>query len=101
MPRLARRALRILACLLSLTFAAGCGDACLTLADQICVCLPDDGTRAACSKRARDQEASYPVRSEDTTYCQQQIDSHACDCNNLNTDQGRQNCGIAYKIAQP
>lgn len=91
------RALRILACMLSLTAAAGCGNACLTLASQICSCQPDDGTRAACNQRANDAQASFPIRPEDETYCQGLLNSNACDCNKLTTPQGRANCGIAYQ----
>lgn len=93
--------LRILACVLSLATAAGCGDACRSLAGQICQCLADDGTRAACNRRASDQEAAYPLRPEDLQYCQRQLDAHACDCNKLNTVEGRQACGVAYRIAEP
>ena len=97
MPRLGR-ALRILACMLSLTAIAGCGNACRSLAEQICQCLPDDGTRTACNQRARDAESVYAIRAEDSRFCQQQLDSHACDCNKLNTVEGRQACGVAFQV---
>ena len=96
MSRLALRGLRILACMVSLSVAAGCGDSCLSLAKQICSCQPDDGTRAACQQRAKDAEANFPVRAEDQKYCQQLLDSNACDCNKLGTVAGRQQCGITY-----
>ena len=96
MSRLALRALRILACMLSITLAAGCGNACLSLANQICACLPDDGTQAACKQRAKDAQQSYPLRPEDEAYCQQKLDSQACDCHQLLTVQGKQNCGVAF-----
>ena len=101
MSRLGPLTLRILACVLSMTFAVGCGDACLSLAEQVCVCLPDDGTRAACNRRAKDQEGSFPLRPEDTAYCQRQLDAHACDCNKLATVEGKQACGTAYSASQP
>ena len=82
--------------MLSMTLAAGCGNACLTLAAQVCVCLPDDGTRAACTQRAKDGQASFPLRSEDEQYCQAKIDSHLCDCNNLQKVEVRQACGLVY-----
>ena len=89
-------ALRILACMLSLLCTAGCGDACLSLASQVCSCLPDDGTRAACNRRAQDSEASFPIRPEDAKYCQQRLDSNACDCNKLQTPAGKMACGLSY-----
>ena len=95
-PRRLLSALPVLACMLTLLCAAGCGDACLSLASQICSCLPDDGTRAACNRRAQDTEASYPIRPEDKAYCQQRLDSNACDCNHLNTPAGKQACGLSY-----
>jgi hypothetical protein len=90
--------LRALACVVSLLSAAGCGDACRSLVEQICVCQPDDGTRAACNQRAHDAESSFPLRPEDVAYCQHQLDTHACDCNRLTTVEGRQGCGVAYTI---
>ncbi len=96
MPRLALRALRILACMLSFTVAAGCGDSCRTLADQICLCLPDDGTRAACAQRAKDAEQSFSLRAEDQAFCQRKIDAHSCDCNQLQSAAGKEACGISF-----
>jgi hypothetical protein len=93
--------LLISASVLILAGAAGCGDACLSLAEQICQCLPDDGTRTACNRRAHDQEDSFPLRPEDTAFCQQKLDANACDCNKLNTLEGRQACGVAYQILNP
>ena len=94
------KALRLSACVLSLSLTAGCGDACRSLAAQICVCLPDDGSRAGCNQRAKEAEATFKLRPEDEKFCQQQIDSHACDCNKLNTPEGKVGCGLAY-IAAP
>ncbi len=90
------KTLRLSACVLSLSLTAACGDACRTLAAQICVCLPDDGSRAACNERAKLAEATFSVRPEDEKFCQQQIDSHACDCNKLSTPEGKVGCGLAY-----
>ncbi|TMA27934.1 MAG: hypothetical protein E6J78_08175 [Deltaproteobacteria bacterium] len=90
------KALRLFACVLSVSLAAGCGDACRTLASQICQCLPDDGSRAACNQRAKESEANFSVRPADEKFCQQQLDSHACDCNQLNTPEGKVGCGLAY-----
>jgi hypothetical protein len=95
----AARALRLLACVLTMTLAAGCGDACLNLASQICGCLPDDGTRGACNARAQSQEANFPVRSQDQSFCQKQIDSKACDCSKLGTPEGKLGCGLSYSPA--
>jgi hypothetical protein len=82
--------------MLTLSLTAGCGDACLNLASQICLCYPDDGTRAACNKRAADSEAFFPVGPNNQAYCQHQIDTHACDCTKLATPEGKQGCGMSY-----
>ena len=73
-----------------------CGNACLSLAKEVCRCLPDDGTRAACNQRAKDGEASFPVRGDDDAYCQQKLDQGACDCNNLTTPEAKLACGFSY-----
>ncbi len=88
------KALRLAGCVLTLSLAAGCGNPCRDLASKICSCLPDDGTRAACNTRARQQESIYTVGKEDQQLCQQKLDS--CDCTMLNTPEGRVNCGIAW-----
>ena len=88
--------LRLL-CVLTLTLAAGCGDACLTLAQQICNCQPDQTSVDACNQRAQTAEGIFPVQSKDEKLCQGLIDSHACDCQLLNTSDGRVGCGIAYQ----
>jgi hypothetical protein len=92
-----RSALRLLACVLMIA-AAACSDPCRDLANQICVCLPDDGTRAACNQRAKEQEASFNVRPEDAAFCQHQLDTGACDCRNLATPEGRVGCGLSFIV---
>jgi hypothetical protein len=90
------KALRLSACVLSLSLVAGCGDACQNLASQICQCLPDDGSRAACVRRAREAAATYAVRPQDEQFCQQKLDAKACDCHVLDTPEGKAGCGIAW-----
>jgi hypothetical protein len=91
--------LLLLACVLTVSLAAGCGNACLKLADQICGCQPDDTSRANCQQRARDQESIFPVRTQDEQACQLALDSNKCDCQHLLTPEGREACGIAYNFA--
>jgi len=88
------KALRPIACVLSLSLAAGCGDACLNLANQICSCQLDDNSKAACNQRAKSAEAQFAVGPADEKVCQGLIDAKACDCNKLNTEEGRRNCGL-------
>jgi hypothetical protein len=93
--------LLLLPFVLTVPLVAGCGNACLKLADQICSCQPDNTSRANCSQRAREQEAIFSVRSEDEQRCQKALDTSACDCQKLITPEGREACGIAYTIAPP
>ena len=94
-----RAPLLLSACVLTLTLAAGCGDPCLKLADQICSCQPDDVSRANCSQRARDQEGIFSVDKQDQDFCQHALDSNACDCQKLITPEGRKACGLAITVA--
>ncbi|MFL5436023.1 MAG: hypothetical protein ACJ784_16055 [Myxococcales bacterium] len=95
------KVLRLLACMVTVTLAAGCGDSCLDLASKVCNCLPDDGTRAECNRRAKDSESVFPVSSQDQAYCQHQIDTNACDCRQLATAEGKAGCGVAFTLFKP
>jgi hypothetical protein len=100
------KAVSIVACALTLLLAAGCGNACLTLADQICSCQPDDNSKQLCNAQAKVQEETFPVSKHDEATCQQKLDDKGCDCNltdssdrtaccdRLNTPQGRAACGL-------
>lgn len=74
----------------------GCSNACLALASQICQCLPEDGTRAACNQRAKDGSNSFPIASQDEAFCQRKLDEGKCDCKQLNTAEGKLACGLSY-----
>ncbi len=73
-----------------------CSNACESLAAQICFCLPDDGTRAACNTEATTNESTFPVSASDAAYCQKLLDTNACDCNQLKTAAGKASCGLSY-----
>lgn len=101
------RALPLIACLSGLLLAAGCGDACLNLADEICSCQPDDNSKQICNTQAQAEEQNFPVGNLDQQFCQQKLDSQACNCgvqettagrvaccNRLNTAEGRAACGL-------
>ncbi|TMB31898.1 MAG: hypothetical protein E6J61_08520 [Deltaproteobacteria bacterium] len=92
------KVLPLLGCMLTVILATGCGDACLDLAGRICNCLPDDGTRAECNRRAKDSESTFPVTAQDRAYCQHQLDTNACDCTQLATPEGKASCGIAFSL---
>jgi hypothetical protein len=90
------KALRLLVCVLSFSLAAGCSDACISLANQICDCQPDTVSESNCQQLAQQAEAAFPVRQQDEQFCQAQLNSGACDCNKLNTPEGRQGCGLSF-----
>ncbi|MCA1828676.1 MAG: hypothetical protein ABR567_11340 [Myxococcales bacterium] len=100
-----RKVASLLACLLFA--AAGCQDACLTLADQICSCQPDENSKANCNQQAKTAESTFAVTSADEQYCQSKLDLQQCDCGSqnspaataaccakLNTPEGRDACGL-------
>src|SRR5258708_19660031 len=93
------KALRLFGCVLGLTLGGGCGGGCLSLANQICSCQPDPNSQAVCSARAKAQESTFAVGKADERFCQQKLDAHLCDCNKLNTAEGRAACGLV--IASP
>jgi hypothetical protein len=90
--------LLLLACVITLTLAAGCGNACLQLADKICSCQPDDTSRANCQQRARNQGGIFSVEPQNETFCQGKLDSEACDCQSLVTPEGRMACGLSFPV---
>ena len=85
------------ACVITLSLAAGCGNSCLSLAQQICSCQADQVSIDNCNQRAQEAKGIFPVRAQDEQFCQKQLDSNACDCTKLNTPEGRVGCGIAYQ----
>jgi hypothetical protein len=91
--------LLLAASVLTLILAAGCGDPCLSLAQQICSCQLDQTSVDSCNQRAKQAQAIFPESSVDQQYCQKQLDNKACDCTKLNTREGRVACGIAYTWA--
>ena len=93
--------LLLLAFMLTVTQAGGCGNACLKLADQICNCQPDDTLRSGCQAQVREQEKVFSIRSADEQLCQAKLDSNACTCDKLTTPEGREACGLAYTFAAP
>jgi hypothetical protein len=93
------KVLRLLVCVVSFSVAAGCSDACISLANQICSCQPDTLSESNCQQLAQAQEATFSVRGQDEKFCQDKLDQGACDCNKLNTPEGRQNCGLSFTPA--
>jgi hypothetical protein len=88
--------LLLAASVLTLSLAAGCGDACLSLAQQVCSCQPDQTSVDSCNQRAQEAAGIFPVTKANDAYCQAQLNSGACDCTKLDTPEGRAGCGIAY-----
>ena len=100
-----RKVAALLACLL---FAApGCKDACLSLADQICACQPDPTSQSNCQQQAKTSEGTFAVGPADEKFCQSKLDLQQCDCASqsspaavaaccakLNTQEGREACGL-------
>ncbi|MDF1563915.1 MAG: hypothetical protein P1V51_12780 [Deltaproteobacteria bacterium] len=75
--------------------AAGCTHPCLKLAEQICECEPGEIEKEACEremKSAYDSARVNELKAQADT-CTELLDT--CDCTRLDTEEGRQACGLA------
>lgn len=93
--------LRLLACVLTFALVSGCQSACLQLTTVICNCQPDLTTQQNCQQQAQNQVAIYDVRPQDEAFCQHQLDTNACICQLLTTEEGRARCGLSWTAAPP
>jgi hypothetical protein len=78
---------------LALAVATGCTSPCNQLADQICNCQTTQNNRNSCNA-----EESTRADQVSPTDAQEQACSNLiplCDCNVLDTPQGKVNCGLA------
>jgi hypothetical protein len=74
---------------------AGCTHPCLKLAEQICACEPGQIERETCEKQMKSAfDAARPDELDtQASVCSELIDT--CDCHALDTEAGRQACGLA------
>lgn len=87
--------------LLAVTIAvslAGCTGNCLKLAQKICECQATSTLRDQCKQQASNLESQVSVSSSQEQTCGALIDK--CDCHALDTELGKQNCGLARIVKQ-
>lgn len=94
-----------LALALSLSAAlTACSSPCQDLGTRICKCLPEGVSRENCERAVEDQVDSGNPKpgGDDQDFCEEKLktcpdpDDDAAMCDRLETEQGKQACGLAY-----
>lgn len=88
-----RRSAAIAMLSLALLGLSGCKGACRQLSEKLCDCNTNSVERELCVRRASNDEALVEPTAEDEAVCEQRLDS--CDCNTIETDEGKVACGLA------
>ncbi|MDY7226938.1 hypothetical protein [Hyalangium rubrum] len=78
---------------LALLALSGCKGPCRELSEKLCECSANTLEREVCIRRASNDEAFIEPTSQDEAVCEQRLET--CDCNNLETDEGKIACGLA------
>ena len=75
--------------------STGCTHPCLKLAEQICACEPGELEQESCERQMKSAYDSALVSElkEQADTCTELLDT--CDCTQLDTEEGRQGCGLA------
>lgn len=76
-----------------LVVTSGCKTACRQLTEKQCDCTQSNTEKTACLSRASAQEGSFMPTAEEEATCDALLDK--CDCRLLDTQAGKENCGIA------
>lgn len=82
-----------LALLVALPFLAACSTPCEDLAEKICACEPSTAQRDACERRASELQDQQGTSDAEQERCDSFVDG--CDCNALDTAEGKRACGLA------
>lgn len=84
----------VLAALASLVLAAsGCKSQCRLLREKQCDCTSDSTSRNNCLATASTLETNNPPSAAQETLCEALMDQ--CDCRLLDTQAGKERCGVA------
>ena len=73
--------------------ASGCTSPCVKLAEQICNCQATQIDRDTCNSNVSARSDQVQFTSQDNDTCNALIDK--CACYELDTPQGKANCGLA------
>ncbi len=73
--------------------AAGCKGSCRQLAEKICECEPNTVDREQCIQTVSQRSAAATVTDQDAATCEALLEQ--CDCNTIDTAEGKRACGMA------
>ncbi len=71
----------------------GCKTQCRVLSEKQCDCTLTTTERTACLSAVANRESNNPPTEEDEARCEALIDE--CDCNLIDTPEGKRHCGFA------
>ena len=74
-------------------FLAGCSSPCVKLAGKICDCQATQVDRDNCNANVSARAGAIEISDTDQATCDALIDK--CECHELNTPEGKRNCGLA------
>ncbi|MGA9525856.1 MAG: hypothetical protein WBV82_30635 [Myxococcaceae bacterium] len=93
-PMQIKRALQIMAvATVALLGAAGCKGSCRQLAEKLCECEPNTVDRENCLQGVSQRSSAAAVTEQDEATCEALLNQ--CDCNNIDTAEGKRACGMA------
>jgi hypothetical protein len=73
--------------------AAGCKGSCRQLAEKLCECEANTVDRERCLQNVSQRSSGAVVTADDEVACEALLDQ--CDCNNIDTAEGKRACGMA------
>jgi hypothetical protein len=91
-----RAPMRTLVTVILLAAGTACTDPCLQLAYNICLCQPTQYLQQQCDVNAQSADSRAQPTSEQQAVCQSLINT--CDCTQIQTEQGKINCGLAREL---
>ena len=81
---------------LAASFATGCQDPCVALAERICNCEPTPADRRSCrNENIVNRQSQVQIDDEDRNFCEAKLDS--CECTDIDENRLDQ-CGF---VVQP
>lgn len=90
-PRPMRAVLLIIAVAAALSL--GCKSPCRQLSEKLCECATSTAERENCLRGVQQRESNFEATDADQQVCQSLLDQ--CDCNEIDTPEGKRNCGLA------
>jgi hypothetical protein len=76
---------------------SGCKGPCRQLSERLCECERSTFERENCLQDVSTKDGSATVTADDEAFCQSKLE--VCDCNALDTVEGKRNCGLVRESA--